>query len=32
VENINICLDCLRYQCIDIVGRACEACGGRVVG
>ncbi len=28
VENINMCLDCLRYQCIDIVGRECAACGG----
>nr|WP_257585974.1 caspase family protein [Streptomyces sp. NEAU-sy36] len=32
VENINICLDCLRYQCIDIGGRECAACGGRIVG
>ncbi|SEE28276.1 Uncharacterized protein, contains caspase domain [Streptomyces misionensis] len=32
VENINMCLDCLRYQCIDIVGRECAACGGRIVG
>ncbi|MFD8595209.1 caspase domain-containing protein [Kitasatospora sp. NPDC059646] len=30
-ENLNICLDCLRYQCM-YVDRTCGACGGRVVG
>ncbi|MCT7353866.1 caspase family protein [Streptomyces sp. 15-116A] len=31
MENINICLGCLRYQCY-LLGRECEACGGRIVG
>lgn len=31
VENINICLGCLRYQCYQS-SRECDACGGRIVG
>ena len=31
VENITVCLGCLRYQC-TYAGRECAACGGRIVG
>ncbi|KDN82163.1 hypothetical protein KCH_60750 [Kitasatospora cheerisanensis KCTC 2395] len=31
VENLTICLNCLRYQCIYL-DSTCEACGGRMVG
>ncbi|MFD7643391.1 hypothetical protein ACFV4P_22365 [Kitasatospora sp. NPDC059795] len=30
-ENLNVCLNCLRYQCMYL-DWTCEACGGRTVG
>ncbi|MFG2821530.1 caspase domain-containing protein [Kitasatospora sp. NPDC048365] len=32
MENIRICLGCLRYQCLDVDGTQCTACGGHLVG